>query len=157
MCGCMCLSRLSEPAPDDVRPSALREALNTELRARANKGALLEYSSPSKNTCVITDDILLPAADLERPSGDTASIFHVGSHNPLLSDVLEKVTIDLHPSFNNPRKTFDSPPYAISGSGWGTFPSTCYPLFRLSLIANTSCCSDYPTSIQDSVQEQIVA
>ncbi len=42
----------------------------------------------------------------------------------MLSEIIDHLEIDLHPSFPNPKKILREAPYSISGGGWGSMPLT---------------------------------
>lgn len=49
------------------------------------------------------------------------TIYVRGATNEDLSVVIKRVVFQLHPSFNNPVRVVDSPPFELSESGWGEF------------------------------------
>jgi len=44
-----------------------------------------------------------------------------GASNEDLGVVIKRVVFQLHPSFNNPTRVVESPPFELSESGWGEF------------------------------------
>ncbi|CAN4078761.1 unnamed protein product [Withania somnifera] len=49
------------------------------------------------------------------------SVYVRGATNEDLSGVIKKVVFQLHPSFNNPVRVVESPPFELSECGWGEF------------------------------------
>ncbi|XP_056690545.1 transcription initiation factor TFIID subunit 14b-like isoform X1 [Spinacia oleracea] len=49
------------------------------------------------------------------------TIYVRGGTNEDLSVVVKRVVFQLHPSFNNPIRVVDSPPFELSECGWGEF------------------------------------
>ncbi|XP_078164518.1 YEATS family protein isoform X1 [Carex rostrata] len=49
------------------------------------------------------------------------TVYVRGATNEDLSVILKRVVFQLHPSFNNPTRVIESPPYEVSESGWGEF------------------------------------
>jgi len=47
-----------------------------------------------------------------------------------LSTVLERLVLDIHPSFKRPQVEYTHPPYEFSASGWGSFPVRFQLRFR---------------------------
>ncbi|KAJ1692848.1 hypothetical protein LUZ63_009546 [Rhynchospora breviuscula] len=49
------------------------------------------------------------------------TVYVRGATNEDLSVILKRVVFQLHPSFNNPTRVVESPPFELSESGWGEF------------------------------------
>ncbi|XP_028774524.1 transcription initiation factor TFIID subunit 14b-like isoform X2 [Neltuma alba] len=49
------------------------------------------------------------------------TVYVRGASNEDLGAVIKRVVFQLHPSFNNPRRAVDSPPFELSECGWGEF------------------------------------
>ncbi|KAF3335818.1 Protein AF-9-like protein [Carex littledalei] len=49
------------------------------------------------------------------------TVYVRGATNEDLSVILKRVVFQLHPSFNNPTRVIEAPPYEVSESGWGEF------------------------------------
>lgn len=49
------------------------------------------------------------------------TVYVRGATNEDLSVVIRRAVFQLHPSFNNPMRVVDSPPFELSESGWGEF------------------------------------
>uniref|UniRef100_A0A803NCI6 YEATS domain-containing protein n=1 Tax=Chenopodium quinoa TaxID=63459 RepID=A0A803NCI6_CHEQI len=49
------------------------------------------------------------------------TVYVRGATNEDLSVVVKRVVFQLHPSFNNPIRVVDSPPFELSECGWGEF------------------------------------
>lgn len=49
------------------------------------------------------------------------TVYVRGASNEDLSAVVKRVVFQLHPSFNNPTRVVESPPFEISECGWGEF------------------------------------
>ncbi|XP_057530174.1 transcription initiation factor TFIID subunit 14b-like [Amaranthus tricolor] len=49
------------------------------------------------------------------------TVYVRGATNEDLSVVVKRVVFQLHPSFNNPIRVIDSPPFELSECGWGEF------------------------------------
>lgn len=49
------------------------------------------------------------------------TVYVRGATNEDLSVVIKRVVFHLHPSFNNPTRVVESPPFELSESGWGEF------------------------------------
>jgi YEATS domain-containing protein 4 len=49
------------------------------------------------------------------------TVYVRGATNEDLGVVIKRVIFQLHPSFNNPTRVVESPPFEISECGWGEF------------------------------------
>jgi YEATS domain-containing protein 4 len=49
------------------------------------------------------------------------TVYVRGASNEDLTAVVKKVVFQLHPSFNNPTRVVESPPFEVSECGWGEF------------------------------------
>lgn len=49
------------------------------------------------------------------------TVYVRGATNEDLSVIVKRVVFQLHPSFNNPTRIVESPPFEISETGWGEF------------------------------------
>ncbi|XP_020700759.1 transcription initiation factor TFIID subunit 14b-like isoform X2 [Dendrobium catenatum] len=49
------------------------------------------------------------------------TVYVRGATNEDLSVIVKRVVFQLHPSFNNPTRIVESPPFELSESGWGEF------------------------------------
>lgn len=49
------------------------------------------------------------------------TVYVRGATNEDLSVVIKRVVFQLHPSFNNPKRVVESPPFELSECGWGEF------------------------------------
>uniref|UniRef100_A0A2C9WCL1 YEATS domain-containing protein n=1 Tax=Manihot esculenta TaxID=3983 RepID=A0A2C9WCL1_MANES len=49
------------------------------------------------------------------------TVYVRGATNEDLGVVIKRVVFQLHPSFNNPTRVVDSPPFELSECGWGEF------------------------------------
>ncbi|XP_077220794.1 transcription initiation factor TFIID subunit 14b-like [Tasmannia lanceolata] len=49
------------------------------------------------------------------------TVYVRGATNEDLSVVIKRVVFQLHPSFNNPTRVVESPPFELSETGWGEF------------------------------------
>ncbi|ONK57753.1 uncharacterized protein A4U43_C09F3740 [Asparagus officinalis] len=49
------------------------------------------------------------------------TVYVRGAGNEDLSVIIKRVVFQLHPSFNNPTRVVESPPFELSESGWGEF------------------------------------
>ncbi|WMV16644.1 hypothetical protein MTR67_010029 [Solanum verrucosum] len=58
------------------------------------------------------------------------SVYVRGATNEDLSGVIKKVVFQLHPSFNNPVRVVESPPFELSECGWGEFEIAISLLFH---------------------------
>jgi len=58
------------------------------------------------------------------------TVFVRGAQNEDLSVYVKRVIFTLHPSFEQPIRTLDAPPYEVTESGWGEFEVTIKLVFR---------------------------
>ena len=49
------------------------------------------------------------------------TVYVRGATNEDLGVVVKRVIFQLHPSFNNPMRVIDSPPFELTECGWGEF------------------------------------
>lgn len=49
------------------------------------------------------------------------TVYVRGATNEDLGVVVKRVIFQLHPSFNNPMRVVDSPPFELTECGWGEF------------------------------------
>lgn len=49
------------------------------------------------------------------------TVYVRGATNEDLGAVIKRVVFQLHPSFNNPTRVVESPPFELSECGWGEF------------------------------------
>lgn len=49
------------------------------------------------------------------------TVYVRGAGNEDLSVIIKRAVFQLHPSFNNPTRVVESPPFELSESGWGEF------------------------------------
>jgi YEATS domain-containing protein 4 len=49
------------------------------------------------------------------------TVYVRGASNEDLTAVVKRVVFQLHPSFNNPTRVVESPPFEVSECGWGEF------------------------------------
>lgn len=49
------------------------------------------------------------------------TVYVRGATNEDLSAVIKRVVFQLHPSFTNPMRVVESPPFELSECGWGEF------------------------------------
>lgn len=49
------------------------------------------------------------------------TVYVRGATNEDLGGVIRRAVFQLHPSFNNPMRVIDSPPFELSECGWGEF------------------------------------
>lgn len=57
----------------------------------------------------------------ERSQSHKWTVYVRGATNEDLSGVIKRVVFQLHPSFENPVRYVDSPPFELSECGWGEF------------------------------------
>ncbi|OIV94840.1 hypothetical protein TanjilG_22037 [Lupinus angustifolius] len=106
--------------------------------ASATKPARLKISIPSDDTekknvnkRLKDVEICVPivygtiAFYLGRKASESQShkwtVYVRGASNEDLGAVIKKVVFQLHPSFNNPTRVIESPPFELSECGWGEF------------------------------------
>lgn len=58
---------------------------------------------------------------LTRSQSHKWTVYVRGASNEDLSAVIKRVVFLLHPSFNNPTRVVDQPPFELSECGWGEF------------------------------------
>ncbi len=49
------------------------------------------------------------------------TVYVRGANNEDLGVVIKRVVFQLHPSFSNPTRTVEGPPFELSEAGWGEF------------------------------------
>ena len=59
-----------------------------------------------------------------------------GVTNEDLSIMIERVVFQLHPSFSNPLRVVESPPFELSECGWGEFE------IAISIIFHSDVCDE---------------
>lgn len=57
----------------------------------------------------------------ERSQSHKWTVYVRGASNEDLGVVIKRAVFQLHPSFNNPIRVIDSPPFELSECGWGEF------------------------------------
>ncbi|KAK4773934.1 hypothetical protein SAY87_028953 [Trapa incisa] len=62
------------------------------------------------------------------------TVYVRGAKNEDLGPVIKRVIFQLHPSFNNPTRVVESPPFELSECGWGEFE------FAISLFFQPDVC-----------------
>lgn len=65
--------------------------------------------------------ICIQSFDVTRSQSHKWTVYVRGASNEDLSAVVKRVVFQLHPSFNNPTRVVESPPFEISECGWGEF------------------------------------
>ncbi|XP_071722728.1 transcription initiation factor TFIID subunit 14b-like [Rutidosis leptorrhynchoides] len=58
------------------------------------------------------------------------TVYVRGATNEDLRAVISRVVFQLHPSFNNPTRVVESPPFEVSETGWGEFEIAITLFFR---------------------------
>ncbi|XP_057443693.1 transcription initiation factor TFIID subunit 14b-like [Lotus japonicus] len=109
-----------DDAPSAIKPSRLKIAVPSEESDKKNVNKRLkdvEISVP-----IVYGTI---AFYLGRKASESQShkwtVYVRGASNEDLGVVVKKVVFQLHPSFNNPTRVVESPPFQVSECGWGEF------------------------------------
>lgn len=67
------------------------------------------------------DDLFFNALLTVRSQSHKWTVYVRGAANEDLGVVIKRAVFQLHPSFNNPVRVVESPPFEISECGWGEF------------------------------------
>lgn len=104
----------------DIKPSRLKISLPSE---DSDKKILIKRVKDVEICVPIVYGTI--AFFLGRKASESQShkwtVYVRGASNEDLSDVVKRVVFQLHPSFNNPTRVVESPPFEISECGWGEF------------------------------------
>lgn len=81
------------------------------------RGCFILPPSPQASGRVNLSDVFFPF----RSQSHKWTVYVRGATNEDLGVVIKRVVFQLHPSFNNPTRVVDSPPFELSECGWGEF------------------------------------
>ncbi|KNA19851.1 hypothetical protein SOVF_057580 isoform B [Spinacia oleracea] len=115
----------SAPKDDSNRPEATASPINKPENSpeeRENKNLSRRVKDVEISVPIVYGTI---AFWLGRKATESQShrwtVYVRGGTNEDLSVVVKRVVFQLHPSFNNPIRVVDSPPFELSECGWGEF------------------------------------